>query len=96
MGCVSLGVSFNAEAVLRSLSPSVRRAAGELLRPYRRLKCLSLLSALFFSVSSLLLCSRGEGLAKLGVPADKIPHGPFDVAGHLKYAPHQQLANTNS
>ncbi|CDJ44719.1 hypothetical protein, conserved [Eimeria tenella] len=80
-----LGLGF-AGNVLRGLSPSLRRAAAAALRPFKKWRSLAFLSATFFLFSSLLLWAKGEGLARLGVPPDKIPQGPLDVSGQLKYA----------
>ncbi|XP_026193380.1 uncharacterized protein LOC34623279 [Cyclospora cayetanensis] len=74
------------EAVLRSLSPSLRRVASTVLSPYKRWKGPSLLSAIFFLLSSIFLWSKEESLSRLGVPLHRIPNGPLDVVGQLSYA----------
>ena len=73
------------DSVLRSLSPSLRREVMRVLRPYKKWRTPALLSAAFFLMSSLLLWGKGDSLARLGVPPDRIPTGPLDVEGHTRY-----------
>ncbi|KAL8272428.1 hypothetical protein Esti_003718 [Eimeria stiedai] len=74
------------ESILRSLSPSLKRAVQSTLRPYKRWKSPALLSAILFSLSSLMLWGKGDSLARLGVPPHRVPRGPLDVRGQLSYA----------